>query len=171
MNCPQEGRRALSLIRVLGEIGGYPCNLCQKRNLTALSDNTKNPGSLMTLSSLLSLDTPLSATSVSYDGGNSFRQTHPTLWTSTRHNVFSGMIQRLSQSPPVGQQKVRTRKKNISGLTLISISDFWIWNLVKTWEWRGTFPVLIHNLPRANDYIKYVFTALVFDSQVFSIKI
>lgn len=57
------------------------------------------------------------------------------------------------------------------GLTVTSISDFWIRNLVKTWRRRGTFPVITLNLPRANDRITYLVTALIFDSQIFSIKI
>ena len=58
------------------------------------------------------------------------------------------------------------------GLTVTSISDFWIRNLVKTWRQRGTFPVITLNLPRANDYSTYLVTTLVFDSQIFfSIKI
>lgn len=99
----------------------------------------------------------------------------PCSQCTARHKVFSVMIPRLSRGclrlPWLASRKWEQEKDTID-LTFISISDFWMWNLVKTWEWREAFSVMTHRLPRANDSIKYLHSALVFDSWVFfSIKI
>lgn len=120
----------------------------------------------MALLSLLNLDTPLSVTFASCREGNPipFPLTHSKAQDLLYNDPTP--LQRLSQSL-LASKKWGTGKKNTTDLTFISISDFRIWNLVKRWEWRGIFPVIICDLPRANNRIKYLFTALAFNSQIF----
>lgn len=119
----------------------------------------------MALLSLLNLDTPLSVTFASCGEGNPipFRLTH----SKAQGLLYNDPTPLQWPGLAVGSKKWGTGKKNTTDLTFISISDFWIWNLVKRWEWRGIFPVIICDLPRANNHIKYLFTAPAFNSQIF----
>lgn len=135
---------------MLGETRRYSSILYQRRDLTALSVDTKTPRNLMAPSSLLSLGTHLKLHLFASCGeGSSCRWPHLTLPACSKAQgcLCDGSIplQGLTRFPPCWPEGCEDRKKkNTIGLTFISISDFWFLNLVKILGLERDFPY--HNM-------------------------